>query len=312
MPYIFRRLLMVIPTLIIVTFLVSGLIYLSPGDPATVLLGRSATPEAVERLRKELELDKPMLVRYGLWLSRAVRGDFGRSWQRNEKVTKMILDRAPASVELALFAVIIELIFVVPIGVGAAIKRGTALDTFFMAFALVWISVPSFWLAIVMMFFFAVKLHLLPISGRGGPIWTYEGLRHIVLPAFAVGLRQLAVLTRMTRAQMLEVLKENYVTTARSKGLRETTVLFRHAFRNALLPVLTLFGLNIPALFSSTVIIENVFAWPGMGKLLVDAAFKRDFPLVQGIVVFYTLLVLLINLAVDIIYAYVDPRIRYE
>lgn len=224
----------------------------------------------------------------------------------------MLSDRLPASLQLALLAAAVQLLLSVPIGVIAAVKRGTAIDALFMSFALIWISVPSFWLAIVMMFAFAVYWRVLPVSGYGGPFWTIEGFRHILLPVLAVGLRRLATLARMTRAQMLDVMSENFITTARSKGLIERIVLYKHALRNAFLPVLTMFGLGIPALFGSTVIIENVFSWPGTGRMLVDASLKRDFPLVQGTVVFYTLVVIAVNLIVDLLYAFVDPRIRYD
>ncbi len=310
--YIARRLLVVIPILIGVTFIVSSLIYLTPGDPASVILGPNAREEAVQQLREKLNLDKPFLVRYGQWLADAIRGDLGRSWQRNEKVSSMLADRAPASIELALFAAIIGLAFSIPIGAIAAVYRNSIIDHAFMLFALFWISMPSFWLAIVAILVFSLGLHLLPISGRGGPIWTLDGLRHLVLPAFALGIRQVAILSRLTRAKMLEAFGEDYIKTARSKGLPERTVIFRHALRNTMIPTITVFGLQIPGLFGLSVVIESVFSWPGIGKLLVDAVLKRDFPLVQGIVVLYTIMVLLINLLVDVLYVYIDPRIKYE
>ncbi|MCK4391915.1 ABC transporter permease [Candidatus Bipolaricaulota bacterium] len=310
--YIARRLLLVIPILFGVTFIVSSLIYLTPGDPASVILGPNAREEAVQQLREKLDLDKPFLVRYLKWLGNALCGDLGRSWQRNEKVSNMLADRAPASLELALFAAIIGLGLSIPIGAIAAVYRNSIIDHAFMLFALFWVSMPSFWLAIVAILVFSLKLHLLPISGRGGPFWTLNGLRHLALPAFAMGIRQVAYLSRLTRTKMLEILGEDFIRTARSKGLPERLVVFRHALRNAMIPTITVFGLQIPGLFGLSVVIETVFSWPGIGKLLVDAVLKRDFPLVQGIVVLYTVIVILINLLVDVLYVYIDPRIKYE
>lgn len=310
--YIVHRLLMVIPILLGVTFIVSSLIYLTPGDPASVILGPNAREEVVQQLREKLDLDKPFLVRYLKWLGNALRADLGRSWQRNEKVSNMLADRAPASIELALFAAIIGLGLSIPIGAIAAVYRNSIIDHVFMLFALFWISMPSFWLAIVAILILSLQLHLLPISGRGGPFWTLDGLRHLILPAFAMGIRQVAVLSRLTRTKMLEILGEDFIGTARSKGLSERNVIFRHALRNAMIPTITVFGLQIPGLFGLSVVIETVFSWPGIGRLLVDAVLKRDFPLVQGIVVLYTVMVILINLLVDLLYVYIDPRIKYE
>jgi peptide/nickel transport system permease protein len=216
--YIARRLLLVIPILFGVTFIVSSLIYLTPGDPASVILGPNAREEAVQQLREKLDLDKPFLVRYLKWLGNALRGDLGRSWQRNEKVSNMLADRAPASLELALFAAIIGLGLSIPIGAIAAVYRNSIIDHAFMLFALFWVSMPSFWLAIVAILVFSLKLHLLPISGRGGPFWTLNGMRHLALPAFAMGIRQVAILSRLTRTKMLEILGEDFIRTARSKG----------------------------------------------------------------------------------------------
>jgi peptide/nickel transport system permease protein len=300
------------PLLCGVTFIVSTLIYLVPGDPAVIILGHTARPEAVKGLREALDLDKPFYLRYIKWLSNVVRGDLGRSWQRNEDILKMIMDRLPASIEIAAVAAIISLVLAIPIGVVSATRPYTILDNTFMFFALFWVSMPSFWLAIVTILIFSVNLGLLPISGRGGPIWTIEGIKHLILPAFALGARQIAILSRLTRAKMLEILNEDYIRTARSKGLPERIVIYNHALRNTLIPIVTVFGLQIPALIGLSVVIETVFAWPGIGRLLVDAVFKRDFPLVQGIVLFYTVLVIVINLLVDILYVYIDPRIKYE
>jgi len=310
--YIIKRLGIVVPTVLGVTFIVSLLIYFTPGDPARIILGETARPEAVEKLRKELGLDKPLVWRYLTWLGCLVRGDLGRSWQRNERVSTMLVQRMPASLELTALAAILILSVSIPIGVIAAVYRGTFIDRSSMLFAFFWISMPSFWVGIMLIFVFSVTLQVLPISGRGGPFWTAKGLRYLLLPAFTLGIRLIGTLTRLTRTRMIDVLNEDYIRTARSKGLAERIVNFRHALRNTMIPIVTVFGLRIPALFGASVIIETVFAWPGIGKLLVDAVLKRDFPLVQGIVVVYTVLVILSNLLIDVLYVYIDPRIKYD
>lgn len=310
--YIIRRVLLTIPILIGTTLIVSSILYFSPGDPVRIMLGPNARQSVVNRLRSELGLDKPFYIRYIEWLTRVVRGNLGTSLQRHEAVSSMILSRLRASIELAIFAAVIAWTLAVPTGVVCAVKPYTLFDNAAMFFALFWISMPSFWLAIVAMIIFSLRLNLLPISGYGGAFWTLGGITHLILPAFCLGARQVAVLTRLTRSKMLEVLGQDYIQTARSKGLTEMMVTFKHALRNSLIPTITIFGLQLPALFSLSIIIEVVFAWPGMGRLLVDAVFKRDYPLVQGIVLMYTVIVVLANLLVDLLYVYIDPRIRYD
>jgi len=310
--YGLRRLMVLVPVLFIVTILISSLMYLSPGDPVRVMLGFRAHEEAVAKIRAELGLDKPYYVRYLKWLGNIARGNLGRSLQRNEDVREMIRERLPATLEMAVFAVIVAVLLAIPTGVISATRVNTFIDNVVSFFSLFWISMPGFWIAMISVMLLSMKLNLFPISGRAGPPWTVEGLRYLALPGLILGIRQVAIISRLIRAGMLEILNEDYVRTARSKGLAERIVIYKHALRNAMIPTVTIFGLQIPELLSLSVIIETVFAWPGTGRLLVDAVLKRDYTLVQGIVLVYALLVILMNLIVDLLYAYIDPRIKHE
>jgi peptide/nickel transport system permease protein len=310
--FILHRLLVLIPVLFIVTILASWLIYFTPGDPVRVMLGIRANEEAVRAIRAELGLDRPVYIRYIKWLGNIVRGNLGRSLQRNEDVLEMILARLPATLEMNIFAVCVSAVLAIPIGVISAAKANTLVDNVASFFSLFWVSMPGFWIALIALLLFSMKLHVFPISGRLGPIWTKEGLWSLLLPGLILGVRQVAIISRLVRAGMLEVLSEDYMRTARSKGLAEKVVVYKHGLRNAMVPTVTIFGLQVPELLSISVIIEIVFAWPGMGMLLVDAVFKRDYTLIQGIVFIYALLVILVNLMVDVLYAYIDPRIKYD
>ena len=310
--YLLRRLLLLIPVLLIVSILISSLIYFSPGDPVRVMMGLRAHEEAVAEIRAELGLDKPYYVRYWNWLKNTARGNLGRSLQRNEPVVDLIAERLPATIEMTFFALVVAVLLAVPAGVISATRANSWVDNFISLGSLFWISMPGFWIAMIAVLLFCLKMGLLPISGRGGPMWTLEGLRYLALPGLILGIRQVAIISRLVRAGMLETLSEDYVRTARSKGLSERSVTYKHALRNAMIPTVTIFGLQIPELLSLAVIIETVFAWPGMGRMLVDAVLKRDYTLVQGIVLVYALIVILINLIVDLLYAYIDPRIKHE
>jgi peptide/nickel transport system permease protein len=276
------------------------------------MLGIRANEEAVRAIRAELGLDRPVYIRYIKWLGNILRGNLGRSLQRNEDVLEMILARLPATLEMNIFAVCVSAVLAIPIGVISAAKANTLVDNLFSFFSLFWVSMPGFWIALIALLLFSMKLHVFPISGRLGPIWTKEGMSSLLLPGLILGVRQVAIISRLVRAGMLEVLNEDYIRTARSKGLAEKVVVYKHGLRNAMVPTVTIFGLQVPELLSISVIIEIVFAWPGMGMLLVDAVFKRDYTLIQGIVFIYALLVILVNLMVDVLYAYIDPRIKYD
>jgi peptide/nickel transport system permease protein len=310
--YVLRRLLVLIPVLLLVTLLISSLIYFSPGDPVRVMLGLRANEEAVAAIRTELGLDKPYYVRYLTWLGNAVRGNLGRSLQRNEKVSELILERLPATLEMMAFAIMVTLLISVPLGVFSATRANSFIDDIFSFFSLFWVSMPGFWLAIVAVLLLSMHWSIFPISGRGGPIWTAKGLHYLALPGLILGIRQVALISRLIRASMLEILNEDFIRTARSKGLAEKVVIYKHAFRNAMIPTVTIFGVQIPELISLGVIIETVFAWPGTGRMLIDAVLKRDYTLVQGIVLVYSLLVIMMSLLVDILYSYIDPRIKRE
>ncbi|MGC9530427.1 MAG: ABC transporter permease [Candidatus Bipolaricaulaceae bacterium] len=309
--YIVRRLLVMIPVVAGVTLIIFMLMHVS-GDPVRLMYGPNVPKEKVEEKRRELGLDKPLYVQYLSWLERLVHGDLGRSIHVQDDVTRLIRARIGPTLELTLVALVLTLALSIPIGVISAVKPYTLVDNAGRFFALFWVSMPYFWLGIVFILLFGVQLKLLPISGRGGPLWTPQGLRHIVLPAMTLGLPPMALFTRLVRSSMLEVINEDYIRTARSKGLQEGTIVFRHGLRNALIPVITLLALRLPWLVGGAVITETVFAWPGMGRLLVDAVTQRDYPVVQGIVLILASLVLVANLLADVVYAYIDPRIRYD
>ena len=309
--YVLRRLLVLIPVLFLVTVLISSLIYFSPGDPVRVMLGLRANEEAVKDIRAELGLDKPYYLRYLNWLGNAVQGNFGRSWQRNEKVLDLNSRGLPATLEMMAFAIVVTLLISVPIGVVSAIRVNTSIDDLFSFFSLFWVSMPGFWMAIVAMLLFSMHWSISHLRPRRTDLDS-ERTALFALPGLILGIRQVALISRLIRASMLDVLNEDFIRTARSKGLAERVVIYKHAFRNAMIPTVTIFGVQIPELISLGVIIETVFAWPGTGRMLVDAVIKRDYTLVQGIVLVYSLLVIMISLLVDILYGYIDPRIKRE
>lgn len=309
--YITQRVLFLIPIVLGVSMIVFSLMHLS-GDPVRLLLGTNVSQEMMDKKRAELGLDKPVPVQYLVWVSRAAVGDLGTSIRTNDKVWTMISVRTRATLELTIFALIITLLVSIPTGIIAAVKRYTLFDQFSTVFAMFWVSMPYFWLGLVLMLLFSINLGWLPISGRAGPIWQWAGLRSAILPALTLGLPQAALFTRIIRSSMLDIMNEDYIRTARSKGLSQFTVTVKHAFRNCLIPVLTLLGMRIPWLFGGAVVTETVFAWPGMGRLLVDAIMKRDYPLVQGVVLIIAIIVVLSNLVVDVLYGVVNPKIRFD
>ena len=311
MAYVIRRLILTIPILLLVSIMVFSLIHLIPGDPATVILGQEATPEAKVALRHELGLDRPLVTQYLSWLGHVVRGDLGRSLVDRTPVIATIRQRLPATLELTLGAFIVALLIAIPTGMLSATRRGGATDFASTLFALGGMSLPSFWLAMMFIIVFAVKLQWLPASGyvpfSQDP---RANLAAMILPMLATGIRESAVLMRMLRSSMLEVLYSDYVRTARGKGLGPMVVVMRHALRNALIPVITASGLLVAGLLGGLVITETIFSIPGFGRLIVDAIFQRDFVTVQGAILVSALLVVLVNLIVDILYALIDPRIK--
>lgn len=309
--YIIRRILVLPIVLLGVSVLVFMVLHLVPGNPAQVIAGPDAPPETVAAIEKQLGLDKPLPEQYAIYLGRVLHGDLGRSLRTKRPVLSDVKDALPKTIELALAAAIITPIIAIPLGVVAAAKRGTPTDSGLMLTSMLGITAPVFAIALGLMWIFGYKLRLFPISGYGGPIWTLDGLRSVALPAITLAIGSVATMARLTRSAMLEVLNQDYVRVARAKGLREPVVLLRHGLKNALLPVVTVLGLQVAYLLSGAVVTETVFAWPGVGRLAVYAIQARDFPLVQGTVLVISLLFVLVNLVVDIVYAFVDPRIHY-
>ena len=304
--YVRTRLLAAVPVLLGVSILVFSMLHLLPGDPAQIILGEAVTSaQDLARLRRELGFDAPLHVQYARFLGRALSGDLGRSLQSRRPVLDEILAQLPSTVQLTLAGLALAVVVGVVLGVAAATHRGSWADTLCMLLALGGLSLPAFWLGLMLIFFFALQLGWLPATGQGG-------LARLVLPALTLGYGAAGVIARLVRSSMLEVLRIEYVTTARSKGLAERRVVYRHALRNALIPVITIVGLQFGALLGGTVVIETVFARQGIGRLLVGAILYKDFPLVQGIVLFTASAYVLVNLLVDLGYALTDPRIRYE
>jgi ABC-type dipeptide/oligopeptide/nickel transport system permease component len=318
--YVIRRLLLLIPMAIGMVVVTFGLLLLIPGDPAAVLLGQDATPEAILNLRNTLGLNDPWYIRLWDYFFALLQGDMGRSIFQNQAVSEIIMGRLGATIELAVVALILATIIGMTLGVLAAIRQGSWIDTVTMLFAQIGVSMPVYWLGLLLMLLFAVQLGWLPAIGRGVPLnealfaaitgrpqVLWDALTHMALPAIALAANSAAIISRLVRASMLEVLREDFVRTAYAKGLRRGRVVVRHALRNALLPVLSVIGLRFGALLGGAVITESIFAWPGLGQLTIAAISQRDLPLIQGIVLTFAIVFALV---VDLLYAAVDPRIR--
>jgi peptide/nickel transport system permease protein len=306
-----RRLLATIPVLVLVTLGVFSLIHLVPGDPVEAMLGESQDTVARETLRHELGFDQPVYIQYVTWIGRVVQGDFGRSVRTHQTVLDDVSHRIRPSLELAVFAMLIALLVAVPLGILTATHRNSSIDGFGTGFALFGICMPNFVLALLLIFVFGVSLHWLPISSFTDPFDDpITGLKSLTLPAVTLGLALAAVIARTLRSSLLETLSEDYIRTARAKGLDGGAVISHHALKNALIPVVTVLGLQFGTLIGGAVITEYVFALPGVGRLVVDAVFARDYPLVQGVVLLIAVGFILSNLAVDILYGWLDPRIR--
>jgi len=303
--YIVRRVLVAVPTLLGVATVVFSLLRLLPGDPATVIAGPTATPEAITNLRHQLGLDLPMWQQYLSFLGRLFRGDLGISTRTGSPVVNEIFTRVPYTAELAVISLILAILIGVLAGVIASTRRGGGADLGISGSAVFGVSMPTFWLGLMLIIVFAVRLRVLPAAGSD------QGVLSIVLPSVTLALFSMGLLTRQTRSAMLEVLGQDFVRTARAKGAGRRSVLVRHALRNAMLPVVTTIGLQFGALLSGAVLTETVFAWPGVGRLLVDSIGSRDYPVVQGVVLLLSVSFIVINLLTDLVYAYVDPRIRY-
>ena len=303
--YILRRLAQSALTLLGVSVLVFVILRVLPGDPAKMLLPEGAPQSAVEELNRQLGLREPMLLQYGLFIRSVVRGDFGQSFQYRAPAFQVVIERLPATVQLTAMAMALTVLFGVSIGIAAAVRRGTRYDYAGTIVAVLGQSLPNFWLGIMLILLFGVALRWLPTSG-------FEGWRYLILPGVTLAAFPTALVARLTRSSMLEILNRDFIRTGRAKGLDERAVVLRHALRNAAIPVLTVLGVQIGTLLGGAVITESVFAWPGMGKLIVDAIFFRDFPVVQTVLILSATVFVLINLAVDLLYTILDPRIRYS
>lgn len=321
--YIARRLLLLIPTAFGIVVLTFGLLLLVPGDPAAVLLGENSTPESIARLRQSLGLDDPWYLRLWYYFGALLTGDMGTSIFQGQPVTGIVAGRLGATFELAIVSLILSAIIGMTLGVLAAMKQGSLIDSAAMLFAQLGISMPIYWLGLLLMLAFAVILGWLPAIGRGEPLpeaviaalsgrpqVLADSLSHLILPALALAANTAAIISRLVRTSMLEVLREDFVRTAYAKGLRRPRVVIRHALRNALLPVISVIGLRFGALLGGAVLVESIFAWPGLGQLTITAISQRDLPLIQGIVLTFAMIYALVNLFVDLLYAAVDPRVR--
>jgi peptide/nickel transport system permease protein len=310
--YILRRVLATVPVMAIVALFVFSLLYIAPGDPAAIIAGDQASPADVERIRQGLGLDRPFLVQFGSWLWRILHGDLGTSIFTNLPVSSLIAQRIEPTLSLMLLTLVLTIVVAVPLGVLAAWKAGSWVDRTIMAFAVFAFSLPVFVVGYVLAFVFALQFEWLPVQGYtplAEGFWPW--LQNLILPALALGCVYIALIARITRASMLEVLQQDYIRTARAKGLDQRSILFVHALKNAAVPIITVIGIGVALLIGGAVVTESVFAIPGLGRLTIDAILRRDYPVIQGIVLMFSFLYVLVNLMVDLTYTLVDPRIRY-
>lgn len=331
--YILKRLLLLIPVLIGVSILIFVIVRLTPGDPARILAGEHATEEYVQATRERWGLDKPMYVQYYIWFKSLLRGDLGRSITTHSPVVEEIFNRFPATLELSLFAMFLAIVIGILAGIISAIRQYHFFDYFSMTVALFGISMPVFWLGLMLMFVFGLWLDILPISGRINvmiPLQNITGLYvldsiltlnfqalgssllHLILPSIALGTIPMAMIARITRSSMLEIIRLDFIRTERAKGLPERMVIFKHALKNALIPIITVIGMEFGLLLGGAILTETVFAWPGLGRYTVDAVYARDYPAIQGSVLFIAFIFVVVNLITDVLYAYINPRIRYH
>lgn len=310
--YIMRRLILLLPVIAIVGTIVFVLIHLTPGDPAAVMLGPDATPEQIERLRERLGLNEPLYLQYLNWFAGAIRLDFGDSIFLGQPVTEALLARAQPTLLLTLYALTIQVLIGVPAGVIAAVKHNSLIDRILMVLSISGAAIPSFFLGIMLILFFAVRLNWLPSGGFvsvfDNPI---EHLKRMIMPAFALGFTSAGLLARLVRSSMLDVLREDYIRTAMAKGLPQRMMVIRHALRNALIPAITVIGYSLGGLLGGAVVTETVFTIPGMGRMVVQSVARRDFPVIQGAILLIAAFYVLANLLVDVLYVYIDPRVRY-
>src|ERR1700737_1267944 len=310
--YVVRRILATIPVMAVVALFVFSLLYIAPGDPAAVIAGDQASPEDVERIRQSLGLDRPFLIQFGSWVWRILHGDLGTSIFTNLPVSTMIGQRLGPTLSLMMVTLSLTIVVAGPLGVVAAWKAGTFIDRAIMAFAVFGFSLPVFVVGYLLAYVFALQLEWLPVQGYtplSEGLWPW--FQNLILPAFALGCVYIALIARITRASMLEVLAQDYIRTARAKGIGQPGILFIHALKNASVPIVTVIGIGIALLIGGAVVTESVFVIPGLGRLTIDAILRRDYPVIQGVVVLFSFLYVLVNLMVDLLYTVLDPRIRY-
>ncbi|HHV97540.1 MAG TPA: ABC transporter permease [Clostridiaceae bacterium] len=303
--YAVKRIVLMIPVIVIMTMFVFLIFYFAPGDPVSRIAGPNATPEVYESIKRKYGLDQPFIVQYLRFVKSVIEGDLGVSILQGRPVIEMIKERLPVTLQIGLMGFLITFVIAIPAGVIAAVKKNTVVDYLCMLGSLLGMAIPTFWLGMLLLYVFAYKLRWFPISGDGT-------IKQIILPGFAIGLTNAAITARMVRSSMLEVLKQDYVRTARSKGLKEKTVIYSHALRNALIPIITLMGLKLGWIIGGSVALEIIFSIPGIGRLMVDSILARDYPVVQGSMIVLTSSIILANILADILYTVVDPRIRYN
>ena len=303
--YIVKTILSMIPLLVFMTIIVFTIFFFAPGDPVSRIAGPNVTPEVYESIKRKYGLDQPYIVQYWRFMKSVIEGDLGISILQERPVIDMIKERLPVTLEIGLLGFLITFVIAIPAGVMAAVKKNTFVDYLCMSGTLVGVAIPTFWFGMLLMYFFAYKLRWFPISG-------YGTIKHLILPSFAIGLTNAAITARMVRSSMLEVLKQDYVRTARSKGLQEKVVIYRHALKNAMIPIITLMGLRLGWIIGGSVALEIIFSIPGIGRLMVDSILARDYPVVQGAMLVLTSSIIVANILADALYAIVDPRIRYS
>lgn len=301
--YIIRRTLQIIPVLFIITFVIFVLVRIV-GDPVVLMLPENATEEEIANLKESMNLDKPIIVQYGLYLKDITQGSFGDSYRYKQDALSIVIEKLPATFELGIFAIIIAILVAVPLGIWSATKKDTFVDLFITGFSVFGKAMPNFWLSIMLILIFSVVFQFFPVSGRGS--WL-----HLVLPGISLAAVIAPDISRITRSSMLEVLNQDYIRTAESKGLKRFAVIYKHAFRNALLPIVSIISLQVSAIIAGSIITESVFSWPGMGQLLIESIIERDMPVVQAAVLLISVFVIIINLITDIVYSLIDPRIKY-
>ncbi|PEJ58256.1 MULTISPECIES: ABC transporter permease [unclassified Bacillus (in: firmicutes)] len=309
---ILRRLFQLFLLLLGISFLVFASMHLAPGDPAAVIGGPTATKADLSAIRESLGLNDPFFVQYWHYLSGVLHGNFGYSFQTKQSVAEAISIRFPNTLSLAIASMVVAVIIGVVTGIISALKQNSWMDVSSTIIALAGISVPNFWLGAILILIFGVNLQILPVGGLDSPIWTLAGLKQIILPAIALGTASAAMIARMSRSSMLEVIRADYIRTARAKGVKEKSIVWIHALKNSMIPVITVIGLNFGFLLGGTIITEQVFAINGVGRLMIDAIASRDFPMVQGAVLLVATLFVIVNLFVDILYVFIDPRISYD